>query len=151
MFENGKLIAAIELFHEKWAKRIRVTELWVDEKARRRGIGSELMTFAKQKTQESDCRMLILETQSCNVAAIDFYRSQGLELVGVLTCDYQNDDIERKEVRFEMGVVRRDRSALPTRRKVTVCVLAIFPCALPIMRRGVFFCSFRGRNAKRLS
>lgn len=103
MFEKGKLIAAIELYPEKWAKRIRVTELWVDEKSRRRGIGSELMTFAKQKTQESDCRMLILETQSCNVAAIDFYRSQGLELVGVLTCDYQNDDIERKEVRFEMG------------------------------------------------
>ena len=103
VFENGKLIAAIELFHEKWAKRIRVTELWVDEKSRRRGIGSELMTFAKQKTQENDCRMLILETQSCNVAAIDFYRSQGFELVGVLTCDYQNDDIERKEVRFEMG------------------------------------------------
>lgn len=48
-------------------------------------------------------RMVILETQSCNVAAIDFYRSQGMDLVGVLTCDYSNNDMERKEVRFEMG------------------------------------------------
>ncbi len=26
-----------------------------------------------------------------------------MDLVGVLTCDYANNDIERKEVRLEMG------------------------------------------------
>ena len=37
--EGGHLIAAIELYRESWAKRLRVTELWVDENYRRQGIG----------------------------------------------------------------------------------------------------------------
>ena len=61
------------------------------------------MDLAKEAAVREKMRMVILETQSCNVAAIDFYRSQGMDLVGVLTCDYSNNDMERKEVRFEMG------------------------------------------------
>ena len=101
--EGGCLIAAIELYRESWAKRLRVTELWVDENYRRQGIGGKLMDLAKEVAVREKMRMVILETQSCNVAAIDFYRSQGMDLVGVLTCDYSNNDMERKEVRFEMG------------------------------------------------
>ena len=101
--KDGRLLAAIELFEESWAKRLRVTELWVDESLRRRGTGSRLMDIAKAETVSKGLRMLILETQSCNTAAIDFYRSQGLTLVGLSACDYTNDDIARKEVRFEMG------------------------------------------------
>ena len=83
--EGGRLIAAIELYH------------------RRQGIGTKLLDLAKEVAAREKMRMIILETQSCNVAAIDFYLSQKMDLVGVLTCDYANNDIERKEVRLEMG------------------------------------------------
>ena len=103
VLESGRLIAAIELYRESWANRLRVTELWVDENHRRQGIGAKLLDLAKEVAAREKMRMVILETQSCNVAAIDFYLSQKMDLVGVLTCDYANNDIERKEVRLEMG------------------------------------------------
>ena len=47
----------------------------------------------------------MLETQSCNVVALAFYRSQGFKLIGFDTCCYTNRDIERGEVRFNMGII----------------------------------------------
>lgn len=47
--------------------------------------------------------MLVLETQSCNVQAISFYRKQGFELVGLDSAAYSNDNIEKGEVRLEFG------------------------------------------------
>lgn len=47
--------------------------------------------------------MIILETQTCNVNAIDFYRRNGFVLAGVLLADYSNNDPGRGEVRLEMG------------------------------------------------
>jgi len=53
-------------FIKKWSNRLRVTELWIDERHCRQGIGRELMDLAKSKARELGCRALILETQSCN-------------------------------------------------------------------------------------
>ena len=106
-FDGENLIGAIELYPEKWANRIRVTELWVDEKYRRQGTGKRLMNIAKAQAKKRGARMLILETQSCNVNAIGFYLHEGFDLVGFLSCDYTNSDLSRKEVRFEMGWFNR--------------------------------------------
>lgn len=102
-FDGDKLIGAIELYRESWANRIRVTELWIDKSFRRQGIGKRLMDIAKAEAKKRNARMLILETQSCNVNAIGFYLHEGFDLVGFLSCDYSNTDLERKEVRLEMG------------------------------------------------
>jgi len=48
-------------------------------------------------------RSIILETQSSNVNAIGFYHHEGFQLIGMDTCSYGNDDLERKEVRLEFG------------------------------------------------
>ena len=102
-FDGERLIGAIELYPEKWTNRIRITELWIEEKYRKRGIGKQLMDKAKSRAKQRGARMLILETQSCNVNAIGFYLHEGFDLVGFLSCDYSDTDIERKEVRMEMG------------------------------------------------
>ena len=102
-FDGEKFIGAIELYPEKWANRIRVTELWLDERYRKQGIGKRLMDVAKAEAEKRKARMLILETQSCNVNAIGFYLHQGFDLVGFLSCEYSNTDMDRKEVRLEMG------------------------------------------------
>lgn len=103
--ENGKkkLMACIEICPEEWSNRLMVTELWVADELHRQGIGTRLMNIAKEKAKEQGRRAIMLETQSCNTRAIAFYLSQGFELIGYDSCCYTNRDIERKEVRFNMG------------------------------------------------
>jgi ribosomal protein S18 acetylase RimI-like enzyme len=62
------------------------------------------MGFAVKVAKEKGARMLVLETQSCNVAAIAFYLKQGFVLIGFDSAAYSNTDLEKKEVRIEMGL-----------------------------------------------
>jgi len=101
--EGGELVACVELWRENWSNRLRVTEVWVADSHHRRGIGTQLMDFAKQRAKELGCRALMLETQSGNENAIAFYLSQGLTLFGFDRCAYTNRDIERRDVRLELG------------------------------------------------
>jgi hypothetical protein len=48
--------------------------------------------------------MLVLETQTCDVPAINFYLKFGYELIGFDTAAYSNEDIEKREVRLELGL-----------------------------------------------
>jgi ribosomal protein S18 acetylase RimI-like enzyme len=105
IFEGENLAAVIEIWQEEWSHRLRVTELWVDVPFRRIGMGKALMDFAKQRARELDCRLVMLETQSCNAPAIAFYRSQGFTFLGCDRAAYSNRDIENREVRVEMGML----------------------------------------------
>ncbi|NLJ40830.1 MAG: GNAT family N-acetyltransferase [Clostridiales bacterium] len=100
---DGELIAAIETDPELWSNRLRITELWVAEEYQRQGIGHALIEVAKEQARGERRRAVILETQSCNVNAIDFYLHEGFKLIGLDTCCYKNDDLQRKEVRLEFG------------------------------------------------
>ena len=88
---------------EEWSNRLMVTELWVCEALRRKGVGKRLMDKAKEVAVRQRRRAVILETQSCNMGAIAFYLSQGFELIGFDTCCYTNDDVGRREVRIDLG------------------------------------------------
>lgn len=107
--KDGKqeLLACIETCPEEWSNRLIVTELWVKENIRRTGIGHALMAVAKEQARLEHRRAIILETQSCNVPAIGFYRHEGFELIGFDSCCYSNNDIERKEVRINLGYFLR--------------------------------------------
>ena len=100
---DGKLSGAIELWHEEWSHRLRITELWVSDELRNQGCGHALMEKARSAAKEKDCRAIILETQSCNTNAIGFYLHEGFTLIGFDLCCYSNRDIERHEVRIELG------------------------------------------------
>ena len=104
IIDGDKLLGAIELCEEEWSHRMMVTELFVDESIRNRGYGRKLMELAIKISKERKCRALMLETQSSNVNAVDFYLHMGFKLIGFDTCCYTNKDIERKEVRFNMGL-----------------------------------------------
>lgn len=99
---EGKLAAAIETCPTEF-NRLRVTELWVDEAYQKQGIGHALMEVAKEQALIENRRAVILETQSCNANAIGFYLHEGFTLIGFDSCCYKNNDIERKEVRLELG------------------------------------------------
>ena len=101
--ENNELLACIEICPEEWSNRLMVTELWVKDELQRKGIGTALMNLAKKQAKIQKRRAIILETQSCNVRAIDFYRKQGFQLIGYDSCCYTNIDIEKHEIRFDFG------------------------------------------------
>lgn len=108
IFSEERLIGAIEMYPEKWADRLRITELWVDEQYHKQGIGKTLMHIAKKWVVNHNYRMIILETQSCNINAIGFYLHEEFMLVGFCSCDYSNTDLDRKEVRMELGWFNED-------------------------------------------
>jgi ribosomal protein S18 acetylase RimI-like enzyme len=97
----------IELGYHKWNNTMRVWEFLVKEEYREKGIGALLMKQAVKIAKEKDARLLVLETQSCNMSAIDFYLNYGFELIGFDTAAYSNNDVDKKEVRLEMGLKLR--------------------------------------------
>lgn len=101
--EDGNLLAAIEVCPEEWSNRLLITELFVAKELRSRGYGRKLINLAKEMTVKGSYRALMLETQSSNVNAVDFYLHEGFTLIGFDSCCYTNNDLERKEVRLDMG------------------------------------------------
>jgi ribosomal protein S18 acetylase RimI-like enzyme len=101
---NGEQIGWIELDYEKWNNRMRIWELLIKKEHRGKGIGTRLMKYAIKLAKEKGARMLVLETQSCNVKAIQFYLKNGYELIGFDTTAYSNQDIEKNEIRLELGL-----------------------------------------------
>lgn len=110
--QKDKLLACIETCPEEWSNRLVITELWVDESIRRQGVAHKLMAIAKRQAVMEHRRALILETQSCNTGAISFYQSEGFELIGFDNCCYSNRDVQKKEVRINLGYFPRKTRAV---------------------------------------
>ncbi len=103
-YENGRLIGYAEGSLESWNNRFRISNICVfDQAMRSRGVGSLLMAEMEKAARSLGARMIVLETQSCNEAAIAFYRKHGFSLIGFDLYAYSNSDPERHEVRLEMG------------------------------------------------
>lgn len=103
-FEQERLLGFVEGSIEGWNNRFRISNLCVfDDASRSRGIGSALMARITEAACACGARMLVLETQSCNEAAVAFYRKNGFSVIGFDLYAYSNADLERHEVRIEMG------------------------------------------------
>ncbi len=101
-FDDERLVAVLEVTREVWNKRLRITNISVDKEYRRRQLGKSLMDKAKLIAKAEGLRAIILETQTFNTKAIDFYLSQGFVLGGFDSTCYSNEDIEKNEVRIEL-------------------------------------------------
>ena len=99
--EAGQELGYLELSHERWNNRMRVSNLWVAEERRQGGMGTALMEKAVDVAARAGARALVLETQSCNDPAIRFYRKMGFSLIGFDLTAYSQTDVEKKEVRLE--------------------------------------------------
>lgn len=100
---DGEITGYLELSHEKWNNRLRISNLWVSPDRRRQGIGGALMETAVCAACRKGARALVLETQSCNDPAIRFYRRHGFSLVGLDLTAYSEADRQKKEVRLELA------------------------------------------------
>jgi ribosomal protein S18 acetylase RimI-like enzyme len=63
-----------------------------------------LMNHGVKIAKEKGARMLVLETQTNNETAIEFYLNFGFKLIGLDIAAYSNEDVEKKEIRLEMGL-----------------------------------------------
>jgi ribosomal protein S18 acetylase RimI-like enzyme len=103
IFERRKLIAIVEGSIESWHNVYRIYNIYVSKRYRKEGFGTALFEHIEQVAKSVNARALVLEVQSCNDPAIQFYKKQDLHFVGLNTMEYTNEDIQRKEVRLEYG------------------------------------------------
>lgn len=61
------------------------------------------MEIILSEAVKSGARMAVLETQTCNEKAVSFYKKNGFNIIGFDLFAYSNTDMERQEVRIEMG------------------------------------------------
>ncbi len=103
-FEGEELLGFVEGAYEEWNRRFRISNIYViDTKNRHLGLGGLLLKKMLERAKESGARMAVLETQSCNEAAISFYKKNGFRFIGLDTYAYSNHDKENHEIRLEMG------------------------------------------------
>ncbi|MFX1508182.1 MAG: GNAT family N-acetyltransferase [Promethearchaeota archaeon] len=81
----------------------RVWDIYVNQKYQRFGYGTQLMEYAEERARTWGCRAMIVECQSSNYNAIQFYQKNGFELIGFDLIWYSNTDVDKREVRLEMG------------------------------------------------
>lgn len=72
------------------------------DKCRGKDYGTLLINQAKEIAEKEEFREIILETQSCNSKAVEFYTKDGFKINGIDFSSYTNNDVEKKEVRLEM-------------------------------------------------
>ncbi|NHJ01388.1 MAG: GNAT family N-acetyltransferase [Candidatus Heimdallarchaeota archaeon] len=101
--ENGKEIGLVVMGKISWNNLLRIWDIYIEKRWQRKGIGTKLLEFAENKARALNVRGIILECQSSNYPAIQFYLKFGFELSGFNLISYTNTDIERHEVRFEMS------------------------------------------------
>ncbi len=104
-FSEGEPVGVTECFMEKWNNRLRITNLLVFEKFRGNGIGTALIEKDIEIGIQSGARMAVLETQTCNPRAVEFYLKTGFKPIGFDLFSYSNSDAEKTEVRLEMGKI----------------------------------------------
>lgn len=107
---NGEETGIIVIQHVKWNNTLLIHDLYVDIQFKRKGIGSTLFEIAQIRARELGVRMIVLETQSSNFPAIQFYLKNGFQLIGLNLNSYSNDDIKKKEIRIEMGYLIENRT-----------------------------------------
>ncbi len=96
--DNARLIGFLDAEIESWRKVVKIWDILVDEDHRRQGIGTELMRRAREFATKNSCRALVVETQTTNWPALNFYLKMGFRICGVDDHFYTNRDPDRKEV-----------------------------------------------------
>lgn len=102
---NREEVGIVSISHEKWNNVLRINDIYISPLEQNNGIGSKFMTLVKKRAAEMDVRAIFLETQTSNYPAIQFYKKHGFSLIGCNLFSYSNNDIDKKEVRVEMGLV----------------------------------------------
>ena len=59
----------------------------------------------QKRARELGVRMIVLETQSSNFPAIQFYLKNGFQLIGLNVNSYSNEDIKKRKFASKWGAL----------------------------------------------
>lgn len=99
---DDKIICLLEYYLDKEYNILKIENIYVDNDYRNHKLGHLLMNFAINKAKENKVRAIKLETESCNIKAIDFYTSFNFDISGFDKYKYTNEDVKDKEIDLEM-------------------------------------------------
>lgn len=95
---TGKIVGVLDVEEEAWRNTAWIWNIMLDVDARGKGIGREMIQHTIAWGRRRGLRAILLETQTNNVPACQFYLHMGFQLVGINTVFYTNQDMERDEV-----------------------------------------------------
>ena len=104
---NGEEAAVLVIQQMDWNNTLLIHDLYVYERFKKLGIGTELIVYVKELAKKLGVRAITLETQTSNYPAVQFYLKHDFQLVGFNTISYSNADVEKGEVRLEMAYVMK--------------------------------------------
>jgi GNAT superfamily N-acetyltransferase len=99
---DGKVAGGILLNLDEARALARIEDLIVGRQYRRYGVGSLLLSCASDWARKRGCRAIVLETQSSNYPAIQFYLRNGLQIWSINQHFYPPGPLEH-EVAIVMG------------------------------------------------
>ncbi|HLI06384.1 MAG TPA: GNAT family N-acetyltransferase [Ktedonobacteraceae bacterium] len=99
---DGKVAGGVLLNLDEPRRLARVEDLIVGRQYRRYGVGSLLLSCASDWARKRGCRAIVLETQSSNYPAIQFYLRNGLQIWSIHQHFYPPGPLEH-EVAIIMG------------------------------------------------
>jgi ribosomal protein S18 acetylase RimI-like enzyme len=102
---NGNEAGITSFNFWEWNNTVRIWDLYVTDNMQNKGIGRMLLDVVKQRARELKARAVVVETQTSNYNAIQFYKKMGFRLTGFDSISYSNEDIKNKEVRIELGLI----------------------------------------------
>jgi ribosomal protein S18 acetylase RimI-like enzyme len=79
---------------QRWNRSLWVWEFHVAPSHQGQGIGRQLMERLAEAAKAAGLRIIVCETQSTNVPAIQFYRRAGFTIEGIDLSYYTNEDME---------------------------------------------------------
>lgn len=101
-YDDERLIGIAIAEKQAWNRTLWIWEFHIDTGYRGRGIGRQLMEHMASIGRSTGCRVILCETQSTNVPAIQFYRKVGFEVGGIDLSYYTNKDASEFEVAIFM-------------------------------------------------
>lgn len=91
-YSDGKLVGWIIGEHRTWNNSFYIENILISEAFRRHGAGALLIKNTVREARNLNCRIIELETQNTNYAAIQFYRRLGFSITGLNTRLYENSE-----------------------------------------------------------
>lgn len=97
---DNQVAGCVILHLESWRSLARVRDFIVGRQFRRYGIGSLLLNCAADWARHQSCRAILLETQSINYPAMQFYLHNGFEVWGISRNFYPPGPLEHEAAIF---------------------------------------------------
>lgn len=96
-YVDGQIAGQI-ILRKNWNNYAYIEDVTVDVQFRRQGIGTQLISRAKQWARNRSLMGIMLETQNNNLPACKFYESCGFQLRGFDTYLYKGENYATAEV-----------------------------------------------------